>query len=74
MVFDAWSGCQDVQVILALQPFLDDLHMQQAQKPAAEAKAQGVRCFRLIKKGSIVQLQAIQRIAQQGILVALHGI
>ncbi len=33
--------CDDVDVELPLEPFLDDLHVQQAQKSAPEAEPQG---------------------------------
>ena len=63
---------RDVEVVLALQPLLDDLHVQQAQEAAAEAEAQRHRVLRLEDERGVVELQPVQRVAQQRIVVALH--
>jgi hypothetical protein len=42
---DARRGRDEVEIELALQPFLDNLHMQEPQEPAAETKAQSLRRF-----------------------------
>ena len=42
------------QIIFALQSFLNNVHMQQSQEAAAEAKAQRNGCFRLKYQRSIV--------------------
>ncbi len=47
VVDDAGQGGHQVQVELPLQPLLDDLHVEHAQKAAAEAEAQGHGGFRL---------------------------
>ena len=39
-VFDARSGRQQFQVVLALEPLLDDLHVQQPEEATAEAEAE----------------------------------
>ena len=62
------------QIIFALQTLLDNIHMQQSQKAAAEAKAQGRGCFRLEHQGSIVQLQLFQSITQIIVIVIFHRI
>ena len=54
-----------VDVELALQALLHDLHVQQAQEAAAESKAQRGRGFRLVKKSRVVQAQFSQRVAQR---------
>ncbi len=43
LVLDTGRGGQQVEVVLALQPLLDDLHVQQAEEAAAEAEAERVR-------------------------------
>ena len=48
------GGGDEVQVVFPLQPLLDDLHMQQSQKAAAEAEAQGNGALRLVAHGGIV--------------------
>ena len=45
-VGDGRGGLDDLDVVLALEAFLDDLHVQQAEEAAAEAEAQGVGGFR----------------------------
>ena len=62
------------QIIFALQALLDNVHVQQSQKAAAEAKAQGSGGFRLEHQGSIVQLQLFQRVAQIVVIAVLYGI
>ena len=47
LVDHAGRGGDQVLVELALQAFLHDLHVQQAQEAAAEAEAQRRRDFRL---------------------------
>src|ERR1019366_2621415 len=50
MIFYAWSSCQNIQIVLALQPFLHDLHVQQAEKSTTEAKTSRLLSFPLINK------------------------
>ena len=47
LVLDRRRRGDEVEVELALQPLLDDLHVQQAQEAAAEAEAQRDRALRL---------------------------
>ena len=67
--------CRDdqVQVVFPLQPFLHDLHVQQAQEAAAEAKAHGTTGFRLILERRIGKLQLVEGLAQVGVLVGVGG-
>ena len=64
-VAHAGRGGDQVEVVLALQPLLDDLHVQQAEEAAAEAEAQRHRTFRLEEERRIVEPQLFQRLAQQ---------
>ncbi len=64
LVDDGRRGGDQVDAELPLQALLDDLHMQQAEKAAAEAETQRHGVFRLEGEGSIVQAQLFQRIAQ----------
>src|SRR5690348_14465348 len=50
-VDDARRGRNDIHVVLAPQPFLDDLHVEQAEKTAAKSEAKRDRTFRLINEG-----------------------
>ena len=58
---------------LPLEPLLNDFHVQQTEKTAAEAESQGKRRFRLIGERRIVQLQLCQGIAQLFILTVSIG-
>ena len=60
-------GGDEVQVVLALEPLLDDLHVQQAQEPAAEAEPQRRRRLRLARERRVVEAQLVQRVAQIGV-------
>ena len=50
---------------------LHNLHMQQAQEAAAEAKAHGRRHLGLKLERRVVELQLLQRLAQVGVLVGV---
>jgi len=50
-------GGDEADLKFALQPFLNDLHVQQTKKAATEAKTQRLRRFRLKGKSRIVELQ-----------------
>ena len=67
-------GGNQVHIELALQAFLHDFQVQQAQEAAAEAEAQRLRHFRLEFQRSVVELQFFQRVAQGFVIVAFHGI
>ena len=63
-----------VLVELALQTLLDDLHVQQAEKAAAEAEAERLRDFRLVMQRGVVELELLQRLAQRVVLVGFDRI
>ncbi len=73
-VHHARRGGDQVLVKLALQTLLHDLHVQQAQEAAAEAKAQRLRHLGLVMQRGIVELQFFQRIAQRVVLIGLGGV
>src|SRR3546814_10092542 len=57
-------GGDEVEVIFARQPLLNDLEVEQAQKAAAEAEAQCRRAFHLEREARIVQPQLLDALAQ----------
>ena len=63
-----------VEVELALQPLLHDLHVQQSQKAAAKAKAERGGRLRLVMEAGIVEPQLFQRVAQPFVLFRVGGI
>ena len=58
------GGGDDGEEIFPFQALLDDLLVQQAQKSAAEADAQGRRRFGLVGQGGVVEGQFFDGIAQ----------
>ncbi len=54
-VADAGRGGDEVEVELALEALLNDLHVQQAEEAAAEAEAEGDGAFRLEEEGRVVE-------------------
>ena len=70
----ARRGRDQVHVELALEPLLDDLHVQQPEEAAAEAEAQRRRRLRLEEERRVVQPQLLERVAQLRVLAALDRI
>ena len=64
LVDDRGRGGDEVEVELALQPLLDDLQMQQAEKAAAEAEAERRRGLHLVGKARVVEPQPAHRRAR----------
>src|ERR1035441_7743405 len=73
LVAHAGCGGDQVEIEFALQTFLDDLHVKQAQEAAAEAEAERDGTFRLEEKGRIVQAQFVQGLAR-GIRIVGDGV
>ena len=73
-VYHVGRGDDDGLIELPLQAFLHDLHMQQPQKAAAEAKAQGRGGLRLIDQRGVVQHQLLQGDAQVLEVLGIHRV
>ena len=74
LVDHAGRGGDEVLVELALQALLHDLHVQQAQKAAAEAEAQRLAHLGLVAQAAVVELELFQRVAQLVVLAGLAGV
>jgi hypothetical protein len=61
----------EVEVVLALEPLLDDLHVQQAEEAAAEAEAERVAGLGLERERAVVEAQLLERLAQVLVLARL---
>ena len=61
LVGDVGGGLDQGEVALALEPLLDDLHVEHAQEPAAEAEAQRVGRLGLEREARVVERQLLQR-------------
>ena len=74
VVGDVGDGGDDAHVELAVEAFLDDLHVEQAEEAAAEAEAEGERRLGEEREGGIVELELLERGAQVLIVLGLDGI
>ena len=63
-VDDVRSGRNEVEVELALQALADDLQVEQAEEAAAEAEAEGRGGFGLEGQRRVVELEALEGVAQ----------
>ncbi len=68
------DGGDDVHVELAVQAFLHYLHVEQTEKSAAEAEAQGGGRLGREAQGGIVELEFLERGAQVFKLLRLDGV
>ena len=69
VIVDRWTRGNEVKIELALQAFLDDFHVQQAQEAHAEAKTERHRGLGLPHQRRVVDVQLIERVTQ--VLVVL---
>ena len=74
LIYYAWACGNKVQIEFPFKAFLNYFHVQQAQKAAAEAKAQRHGGFRLIGQRCVVKLELIKGVAQVLIVRAVGGI
>ncbi len=71
LVDDARRRRDEVQVELALEALLDDLHVEEPQKPAAEAEAERLGRVGLVGEGGVVQVELLQRVAEGRVVRAV---
>ena len=74
LVLDVRRGGDQREVVLTLEPLADDLHVQQAEEPAAEPEAERARRLGLVGERRVVEPQLLERLAQLGVLVAVDRI
>jgi len=74
LVLDRWRRGDEIQAELALEALLDDLHVEQAEKPAAEAEPERDRALRLECEGRVVEVELVDRVAQERVVLAGHGV
>src|SRR5690348_12865261 len=63
-----------LHLIFALEPLLDDVHVQQPEEAAAEAEAERLRHLGLVVQRGVVELELFQRFPQGLVLVRLDRI
>ena len=72
LVLHARHGRDEIEIELALEPLLHDLHVQQAEEAAAEAEAERGRRLRLVVQRRVVELQLLERVAQRLVLLRVR--
>ncbi len=64
LVDDARRGGDEVEVIFAGQPLLDDLEVEEAEEAAAEAEAQRRAALHLEAERGVVEAQLVEAVAE----------
>ncbi len=73
-VLDARRSDEQIEVVLALEALLHNLHMQQAEEAAAEAGAEGNARLRLKGERRVVELELLERFAEERVVVGLRWV
>src|SRR6266576_7310326 len=71
-IFDGGCRAEQREVELALETLLDDLHVEQPEKAAAEAEAESGRGLRLVHQRGIVELEFLERLLELLILLRVR--
>ena len=66
LIGDVGSGLDEVEVGLLFEPLLDDLHVEQSEKPAAEPESQRIARLRYELETRIVDREFLEGIPQFG--------
>ena len=53
-----------IEVVLALKPLLDDVHMKQAEEAATKAESHRLGTLGLKMQGGVVELELVERFTQ----------
>ena len=61
-----------VELVLALEPLLHDVHVQQAEEAAAEAEAERAGDLRLVVQRRVVEAQLGERVAELLVVLGVH--
>ena len=67
-------GHDESEVVLALEAFLYDIHVEETEEAAAEAKAKCDGGLRLEDECGIIELQLLKRLAEVVVVLAVLGI
>ena len=71
LVLHVRRGGEQLEVVLALEPLAHDVHVEQAEEPAAEAEAERLARLGLAGERGVVQRQLLERVAQVRELVGV---
>ena len=64
VIDDARRGGDEVEVVLALEPLLDDLHVEEPEEAAAKPEAERLRRVGLEDERRVVHVELRERVAQ----------
>jgi hypothetical protein len=70
VVLDRWRRRDEVEPELALEPLLDDLHVEQAEEAAAKPEPEGDRALRLVGEARVVEMELLEGVAEERIVLA----
>ena len=74
LVGDIWSGLNQVDIAFIFEPLLDDLHVQEAQEPAAESESEGFAGLRGKLERRIIDREFFESFAKLGELLTIAGV
>ena len=74
LVHHCRRGGDEVETVFALEPFLDDLHVQHTEEAATEAEAERLRGLGFVVQRGVVELQLGERVAERLVFVRLDRI
>ena len=73
-VLDRRRRGDEVEVELALEPLLDDLHVEQAEEAAPEAEPEGDRALGLEGDRGVVEVELLERVAEERVVRAVERV
>ena len=71
LVADVRGGGEQLEVVLALEPLADDVHVEEAEESAAEAEAERIGGLGLIRERRVVESEAVERVAEVLVVVGV---
>src|SRR5439155_24448840 len=73
-VLDRRRRRQQVEAVLALEPFLHDVHVQQPEEARAEPGPQRCRLLRLVLQRRVVELKLLEGVAQLLVVLSVRRV
>ena len=74
LVDDGRRRRDERHAVLALEPLLHDVHVQQPEEAAAKAEAERLRRLGLVAQRRVVQVQLLERVAQRVVFARIDRI
>jgi len=73
-VLDGGGGGEELDVVLAFEALLDDVHVEEAEEAGAEAGAEGDGGFGLVVEGGVVELEFLEGVAEELVVFGVGGV